>query len=54
MDLHFYFRVFAPRCAACQMPIAPQPVCCNAVLACEWEGEGVEKKEGKGGGRMLG
>ena len=32
-----HFRVFAPKCAACQMPIAPQPVSCSAVLADEWE-----------------
>ena len=32
-----HFRMFAPKCAACQMPIAPQPVSCSAVLADEGE-----------------
>ena len=32
-----HFRMFAPKCAACQMPIAPQPVSCSAILADEGE-----------------
>lgn len=39
------FRVFAPRCAACQKPIAPEPV--SAVIAIQRErvgrGEGEEQ-----------
>lgn len=42
------FRVFAPRCAACQKPIAPEPV--SAVIAIQWErvgrGRGAELEEG--------
>ena len=45
-----HFRVFAPRCAACQMPTAPQPVSCSAVLTNEREGE--EWKGGKFGRGM--
>ena len=33
-----HFRMFAPKCAACQMPIAPQPVSCSAVVADEGVG----------------
>ena len=43
MDLLSYFRVFALRCAACQMPVAPQPVTHSAVLACEWKGRSGEE-----------
>ena len=47
-----HFRVFAPRCVACQMPIAPQAVSCSAVLTCEWEGEEWRgRRDGGGGGR---
>ena len=28
-----HFRMFALKCAACQMPIASQPVSCSVVLA---------------------
>ena len=54
-----HFRMFAPKCAACQMPIAPQPVSCSAVLADEGE-EGVgrlvrvdEEGYGEGVGVMV-
>ena len=36
VHLFSHSRVFAPRCAACQMPIAPQSVSCSAV----WVGGG--------------
>jgi len=37
------FRVFAPRCAACQKPIAPEPV--SAVIAIQRERVGRGEKQ---------
>ena len=51
VDLFSHFRVFALRCAVCQMPITPQPVSRSAVLTCEWKGRewrGIRAKGGVG------